>query len=112
MAVVKFTAGAGFLSSPLCPVQLWFLFRGTWDLFQKGKAVSMKLMTTLHQVLRLKCGTLPPLPQYAFMPWCLGTGETVLLSYSVINDFQIFSYITRKSELPLNIDLIQTKEKT
>jgi hypothetical protein len=33
-------------------------------------------------------------------------------SYLEINDFHIVSYFSRKSEFLLNIDLIQTEEKT
>jgi hypothetical protein len=57
---------------PLCPGQIWGLpsLLSNWYLGLKWPG--MKLTTHVHPLPWLRmCGTIPPLPQYIFMAWCL-----------------------------------------
>jgi hypothetical protein len=65
--------GQRFFSSPPHPDRLWgppslpsIGYRGLWV-----KRQDVKLVTHLQLVPRLMRGALPPLPQYAFVVWCV-----------------------------------------
>jgi hypothetical protein len=47
----------------------------------------VKLTTHFHLVPRSRiCGTIPPLPQYAFIAWCLVKAQGLYLYLSCAND--------------------------
>jgi hypothetical protein len=65
-----------FFSSPPRPDPLWsppcLLSNGNLGLLPRvWRGRGVKLTTHLHLVPRLMRGTIPPLPQYVFMAWCL-----------------------------------------
>jgi hypothetical protein len=70
-------AGSGNFSSPLRPGRLWgppsLLSNGYQELFPWGySGRGVKMITHLHLVPKSRMrGAINPLPQYAFMAWCL-----------------------------------------
>jgi hypothetical protein len=57
----------------------------------------VKLTTHLHPVSRLRMsGAIPPLPQYFFMAWCLGTRSTLPLHLYQILRSPVCSYANNK----------------